>query len=211
MLYFSCINEIRNVDLIDATPFAGETMRKLFILLLGLLLLTPAGARTVEGVDLPEKIELGGQQLVLNGAGVREKFFFDIYVAALYLPRREGDAKRILDQDQPWRMVMHFLYKKVGREKLADGWEEGFSDNLHDAQLARLRARLDHFKSLFPDLHKGEEVVLDYLPGTGVQVRINGDIRGVIKGSDFARALLSVWLGDEPVTDELKRALLGKG
>ncbi len=186
-------------------------MPKLSVLLLGLFLLAPAGARTVEDVDLPEKIDVAGQPLVLNGAGVREKFFFDIYVAALYLPRREADAKSILEQDQPWRMVMHFLYKKVGREKLADGWEEGFSDNLDAAGLARLRARLDHFKSLFPDLHRGEEVVLDYLPGSGVQVRIRGEVRGVIKGSDFARALLSVWLGDEPVTDELKQALLGKG
>lgn len=185
-------------------------MREFFILLLGLLLLIPASARTLEGVDLPDQVTVGEQPLVLNGAGVRDKFFFDIYVAGLYLPRREQEAARILEQDRPWRMLMHFLYKKVDREKLADGWEEGFAENLDGARLARLRARLDHFKSLFPDLRRGEEVMLDYLPGSGVQVNINGNMKGVIRGSDFARALLSVWLGEEPVTDELKRALLGR-
>lgn len=184
-------------------------MRELFILLTGLFLLTSAGAREVEGVNLPERITVDGQELVLNGAGVREKFFFDIYVAGLYLPQKETDAGKILAQDQPWRMVMHFLFRKVDSEKLADGWEEGFTANLEATRLDRLRARLDHFKSLFPTMRRGEEIILDYRPGRGVLVNIEGQEKGVIGGSDFARALLSVWLGREPVTDELKAALLG--
>ena len=179
------------------------------ILLLGLFLLSPAGAKTVEGVDLPETVTVGGEQLVLNGAGVREKFFFDIYVAALYLPEPSRDAGQILNRDQPWRMLMHFVYRKVDHEKLADGWEEGFGGNLDPGQLKGLRERLDYFKSLFPTLRKGDEVVLDYLPGQGVQVRIGGQKRGVVAGADFARALLSVWLGRQPVTRELRQALLG--
>jgi hypothetical protein len=186
-------------------------MRKLFMLFAGLFLLNPVGAREVAGVDLPEQVTLAGQTLVLNGAGVREKFFFDIYVAALYLQQKERDAGKILAQDRPWRMVMHFLYRKVDREKLANGWEEGFSANLDAAWLDRLRARLDHFESLFPTMRRGEEIVLDYEPGKGVLVNIEGKEKGVIGGGDFARALLGVWLGREPVTEELKTALLGGG
>ncbi|WP_419582428.1 chalcone isomerase family protein, partial [Thiolapillus sp.] len=70
-------------------------MRWLSMLLIGLL---PAlvAAKTLEGVDLPEQVPVEGRNLVLNGAGIREKFFFDIYVAALYLPARMSDAARIL-------------------------------------------------------------------------------------------------------------------
>jgi len=164
---------------------------------------------TVEGVELPGEIRLGEQRLQLNGAGVREKFFFDIYVAGLYLKARQADAGRILSQDRPWRMVMHFLYKKVGKEKLADGWEEGFEANLDEARMERLRLQIDRFKALFPDLHRGDEVLLDHLPGGGVKVTINGRDAGTVGGNDFASALLGIWLGERPVTRSLKADLLG--
>ncbi len=186
-----------------------KTTRRLLCWLLAWLLAGAAAARTLEGVSLPEEMAVAGRTLVLNGAGVREKFFFDIYVAALYLPRRSADAGRILASGEPWRMVMHFLYRKVARGKLADAWEEGFAANLPPERLAYLRPRLDRFKSLFPDLKRGQEVVLDHLPGEGVRVYLDGRELGRIDGDDFAAALLSVWLGERPVTDSLKAALLG--
>lgn len=184
-------------------------MQRLMLALAGMLLVVSARAITVEGVTLPDEVRVGGQLLVLNGAGIREKFFFDIYLAALYLPGRESDARQILQSDRPWRMIMHFVYSEVKSGKLADGWQDGFEANLEAGELQALQARLDHFKSLFPDMRRGEEVVLDYFPGKGVQVLIKGEAKGTIGGSDFARALLSVWLGEKPVTGDLKRALLG--
>lgn len=183
-------------------------MRWLSVLLIGLL---PAlvAAKTLEGVDLPEQVTVEGRNLVLNGAGIREKFFFDIYVAALYLPARMSDAARILQTDQPWRVTMNFLYSEVDKKKLDDGWEEGFEENVPSAGLSALRERLEQFKAMFPTLHKGDEAVLTYLPGKGVSVTIMGEQKGVVPGADFARALLSVWLGKEPVTGKLKKALLG--
>ncbi len=167
-----------------------------------------ATARTVAGVAFPEEARVDGQALVLNGAGVREKFFFDIYVAGLYLPRRMNDAQAILDENPPWRMVMHFVYSRVSREKLADGWREGFEDNLPEARRKALQDRIERFIALFPELHKGDEVVLDHLPGQGVVVTIRGRRMGRIEGDDFARALLAIWLGPEPVTASLKKALV---
>lgn len=179
------------------------------LIAVGWLLSGSAVATTVEGVKLPDQVNVGGQQLVLNGAGVREKFFFDIYVAALYLPEKNGDADAILAADRPWRMMMHFLYSKVAKKKLDAGWEEGISDNVSPEQLGQLKQRLEQFKSLFEEMHKGEEAILDYVPGKGVQVSVKGEMKGTVTGSDFAAALLSVWLGKEPVTGKLKKALLG--
>jgi len=168
-----------------------------------------AQGAVVEGVELPGEVQLGEHRLQLNGAGVREKFFFDIYVAGLYLGKRQSDAAAILAQDRPWRMVMHFLYKKVGRKKMADGWEEGFEANLDEARMARLRPQIDRFKSLFPDMHRGDVVLLDHLPGGGVRVILNGREAGTVGDPGFASALLAIWLGDKPVTGSLKAALLG--
>ncbi len=183
-------------------------MRWLILLGMGLMSAV-AVARTVEGVNLPETISLEGQELVLNGAGVREKFFFDIYVAALYLPARNRDARSILTADQPWRMSMDFLYSEVDREKLDKGWDEGFEANVPREKLAALRERLQTFKNMFSTMRKGDVALMDYMPGKGVRVVINGKEKGVVPGADFARALLSVWIGAKPVTGSVKKALLG--
>jgi hypothetical protein len=182
----------------------------LFLCLLMFLPVAAVQAAVVEGVELPAKIQREGEVLYLNGAGVREKFFFDIYVAGLYLPERQSDAAAILAQDQPWRMVMHFLYRKVSREKMLDGWEEGFAANLEPQRLERLRPEIDRFEHLFPDMRRGDRVLLDYQPGKGVTVTLDGKQLGVVGGRAFASALLAIWLGDEPVTESLKKALLGR-
>ena len=179
------------------------------LLLLGIVMTANAQALTLEGVTLPEEVRVGDRALVLNGAGVREKFFIDIYIAGLYLPERQSSAQKILGKDQDWRMIMHFVYSEVESRKLADGWQEGFEANLDASQLKALQPRLDRFKSLFPTLRKGEELVLEHRAGNGVEVIVQGEEKGVIEGTDFAQALLSVWLGPEPVTGKLKRDLLG--
>ncbi len=183
-------------------------MRWLIVLVIGLL---PAvlTAKTMEGVNLPEQVSMDGRALVLNGAGIREKLFFDIYIAALYLPAKTTDANKILHADQHWRLDMHFLYSEVSKEKLDEGWDEGFEENTAATDRAKLGERFQQFKNMFPALHKKDVVVLAYAPGKGVSVTIKGAQQGTIAGADFARALLGVWLGAEPVTKKLKKALLG--
>ncbi|MEJ2590287.1 MAG: chalcone isomerase family protein [Candidatus Thiodiazotropha sp.] len=186
-------------------------MKKGLLLLFVLLFAGAVHALEVAGVDLPDSIDLqaGHTPLVLNGAGIRKKFFFKIYVAALYLPQRQTDAKKILDMDEPRRMQMDMLYSKVDREKFVEGWNEGFAANQSESEMKSLRARLDRFNGMFETLVEGDRVLLDYLPGEGTRVTVKGQVKGVIEGQDFNRALLAVWLGDAPVTRHLKTALLG--
>ncbi|HDK38575.1 MAG TPA: hypothetical protein ENG92_06130 [Thiolapillus brandeum] len=166
----------------------GALMRWLSILLVGLL---PAmlAAKTVEGVKLPDQASVDGKVLVLNGAGIREKFFFDIYVAALYLPVKASDASQILQADQLWQLTMHFLYSEVSKKKLDKGWDEGFAKNISITELVKLKKGLQQFKDMFPDLQKGDEVALAYAPGKGVSVIINEVEKGTVAGADFGRSL----------------------
>lgn len=79
-----------------------------------------ANAREVAGWEVPEIALIGPQQTpaVLNGAGIRTRFFFKIYVGALYLPERAGQAQQVYAMVGPKRVLMHFLYDQVSAKKL---------------------------------------------------------------------------------------------
>jgi chalcone isomerase-like protein len=168
-------------------------------------------AREIGGIKLQEQItvEAIDNVLKLNGAGIRTKFFFKIYVGALYLPEKQNNVEVILKNAKPNRVVMHFLYDEVEKKKLVGAWLEGFKENNTAAVFSAVKDRLETFNQMFSNLHKGDVVLLDYIPGKGTRVMIKGDIKGTIEGADFNRALLLVWLGEEPVTEELKEAMLG--
>jgi len=182
-------------------------MIKYLVCLLVLFFSSPATGVEIAGVTIPESLN---SDLQLNGAGIRSKFFFNIYIAELYLEHRSTEANAILDTSGRKRMTMHILYDKVEKEKLTDGWNEGFSSNLSPKELKNLGSKIQQFNELFTDVHKGEEIILDYNPNIGTTVTIAGNTRGIIEGTDFNRALLSIWLGEEPVGEALRDALLGK-
>jgi len=170
-----------------------------------------AQGREIAGVKLAERINAsGGQSLVLNGAGIRYKFIFKIYVAALYLPAKADTARAVLDAPGPKRMLMHFVYHKVTAAQMRDGWKDGFEDNLDSKTYRALAPRIKRFNALFDALKAGDRVWLDYEPGRGTKVSVNGQDKGAIPGPDFMRALLLVWLGPHPPGDDLKRELLGR-
>lgn len=186
-------------------------MKRTICLLLTMLLLGPlVSAREIAGVTLPDTAQLSpdGTTLVLNGAGIRRKFFFKIYAAGLYLPTRQTTSEAIVNLPGPKRVRMHFLYKEVDREKLIIGWQEGFANNLDSASLAQMSSRLTQFNQLMRTMRQGDVIDLDFLPEEETQVRFNGELQGRIEGADFYAALLQVWLGKNPVDSDLKSALL---
>lgn len=170
---------------------------------------TTAAAKEVAGVPVAESVHVDDTALVLNGAGVRSKFFVKVYVGALYLPKREAQAAAILAADAPWSVHMHFLHSEVEAKKLVDAWTEGFAANLAVAERERLAERIVAFNTMFRTVRKGEVIGIDYSPGRGTRVSIQNAARGTIPGADFGRAVLGIWLGDKPADADLKGAMLG--
>lgn len=188
-------------------------MRRWVVGILAVAILVAAAAAELEGVSLSNTVTAGGTTLHLNGMGVRVKkvafIGVKVYVAGLYLVEKSSDPAQILNADAPRQLVMHFLYKEVGKAKLVEAWNEGFEKNAKD-QVGALKARIEKFNGLWPDMKSGDRAVLTYLPGTGVEVEIKGQKVGTIEGKDFADALFSIWLGPNPPNEDLKNGLLGK-
>ena len=184
----------------------------LVVLLLFGIVGLPAHARTCTATDLkvPTFTEIPDSSvpLVLNGYGTRTKFLWDVYIGALYLPRRSSRVPEILAMPGPKRLWLHFL-REVSAEKLLEGWRDGFEGNNTPAQLALLAQRLEKTYPLFRTMKEGESLTLDYLPGVGTQLRIEGKPDITISGEDFYRAILKVWLGERPAQSALRDCLLG--
>jgi hypothetical protein len=182
-----------------------------FMLLYVAIFSTALEARQLGEVVLPDSVTLEGSDMTLqlNGMGYRTKFVFKIYVGALYTESRVVTRDAVQALKGPKRVVMHMVYDEVEREKIIDGWNDGFEENNSEQQLAKLQARIKTFNSYFPDLKKGDVLLYDFIPGSGTRVTINGEVKGVIAGADFYAALLDIWLGEEPADDDLKAAMLG--
>ncbi len=176
-----------------------------------LMLSLPLHATEVAGVKVESQARLqDGSELILNGAGIRKKLFFKIYVGALYLAQRAGSTEAVLKDPGAKRVLMHFLYDSLSAQKLVDAWNDGFTANLSGSGLQALQPRIDAFNALFQAVKKGDEIRIDYLPGDGTQVWYGDQLQGSVQGEDFQRAVMSIWLGDEPADSELKEAMLGR-
>jgi hypothetical protein len=174
-----------------------------------LLVHLPANALEIAGVAVEEVLQTAdGSELYLNGAGIRKKFFFDIYLAELYVENPSSSANEVVGNSGHKRMVMHFLYDEVTKDKLIEGWNEGFHGNSNADEVLKLQSRIDQFNEMFVDVKKGDLIVLDFIPNSGTVVTIANQQKGVIPGKDFNDALLRIWLGEEPVDDGLKEKLL---
>lgn len=179
-------------------------------LVLSLTFALPAVAqeKTVAGVKFPATVSVEGKELKLNGAGLRTKAIFKVYAAGLYLETPTQDASQAISSDQIKRVRMSML-RDLEKQKITDAITEGVQKN-NKEQMAALKARLDTFNAAIPDLKKGDELTLTYIPGKGTTVQSKTGQELSVEGKDFAEALFGVWLGQNPVDGDLKDGMLGK-
>ena len=178
-----------------------------------LLLCGAAPAAEIEGVKVADKVRAGetGPELVLNGAGVRTRVFFKVYVGALYLQQTKGSADAVLADAGAKRVAMHML-RDLTSGQLFSAMNDGLRNNHPPEQLGKLEPQVKQLEGIFDAIKaakSGDLILLDYLPGAGTWVVVNGEVKGVVPGEEFNRALLRIWLGEQPADGALKKAMLG--
>ncbi|HLJ19417.1 MAG TPA: chalcone isomerase family protein [Stellaceae bacterium] len=189
-------------------------MRRAALALLAPLLVAlapspPSFAAACRDIQFPDAVKAGGRDLVLNGLGIRKATLLRIkvYVGALYLPQRSGDAAAILAANGRWQLVLHFV-RDVDAGDIRDAFQEGFQKSAGD-KLASLQMRIAGLNAQIVDLKSGQSLTFTRDPATGVSVDVNGKGGSTIEGADFAGALLAIWLGANPPNEDLKSGLLG--
>jgi hypothetical protein len=172
-----------------------------------LFIVPPAGATEVENVVFDEQVMVGQQALGIKGAGVlRYMHFIKAYAGALYT--QPGLAPETVLSDTPKRLEIEYFHALKGKD-FGPATYKGLSNNLDAAAIERLRPRIDYHNSLYVDVQPGDRYALTYVPGVGTELALNGRPIGTIEGADFAAAIFSLWLGENPYDRQFKNALLG--
>ena len=184
-------------------------MRQISALFIVCALVVPAvWSGELADVQLPDQVTVGDATLDLNGIGLRKKMWVKVYVAGLYLPSKTADPGDAVSAKGAKKVVMHFLTNKATKKKMDAAWLEGFEAN-SPAEFGALKERVKTFAGFFGDMKDGDVIEMTIVPGDGTAVLFNGEDKGIIEGEDFGTALLKVWLGDHPPTDDLKNGMLG--
>jgi hypothetical protein len=166
---------------------------------------------TVSGVKLDDSVQVGSQSLKLNGAGVRYKVFFKVYVAALYLPEEKNTTADVLAMPGAKRVTL-VMMRELSNDDLGQRFMDGLRANLDIDERSKLIKPMISFGKMFslvPVLKKGDILTFDWVPGTGVVCQFNGQKIGeTINDLSFYNAVLRIWIGKEPADEALKQKML---
>jgi hypothetical protein len=178
------------------------------------LFLTPSiaphvivNAAEIENVIFSDRYRTEAIDLKLRGCGVlRYMIFVKAYAGGLYLPRGIPADQAL--SGVPKRLEVEYFHP-IKRKQFGPATNKIIAKNVDPETLERLRPKIDYHNSLYEDVKPGDRYSLTYIPGKGTELALNGVPKGIVKGSEFADALFSVWLGPNPIDESFKKQLLG--
>lgn len=184
-------------------------MRKYFSLFL-IAILCMSSDITVSDIKFTSTTTFHGEKFILNGAGVRDKYYIDLYVLGLYLKKKESDANKVLDANEPQLFRLVCVSNLITAEKFNEAMEEGFS-KATNGNPAQFKKEIQTLKNAFNGTWKiGDEFYIFYTPKKGLELYKNKVLKATINsGMKFKSTVMKIWLGEESVSDDLRDELLG--
>ena len=164
-------------------------------------------ATTVSGVAFDNTIEIGHERLELVGAGLlRYMIVMRGYVAALYLG--EGHTREELFDDIPKCLQIDYFHN-IPAQGFIKATQHGLEANLSPVELERLGPQIEQLYACYTDIKKHDRYSFIYIPGSGAELVLNEETLCRFDDLAFANAVLSIWLGNNPLDTHLKQHLLG--
>ena len=184
-------------------------MPSALLIFLTLIFAAPSSqkAAELEGTYFEENLTVGNTSLSLTGVGLLRYWGFKAYVGALYVEAgvKADDAL----SDRAKRIEIEYL-RAIRGEDFGPAADKAISKNVDPETYERLRPQIDLHSSFYEDVKPGDRYSLTYIPGIGTELALNGQPKGIIEGTDFAKAVFSIWLGPEPINDSFKAQILGQ-
>lgn len=183
----------------------------LTLILLTFLVSITFAQTNINGVTLSPKIAPAKTELILNGGGVRTKFFMKVYVAGLYMQKKSNNPKEIIEADKPMAVRIHIISNLMTSANMATAIREGFAKSTK-GNVAPFQKEIDLICSIFQGdpIKIGDLFEIYYVPGIGVRCFKNTkDQKVTMTGMPFKKALFGIWFSEDPVDENLKKGMLG--
>ena len=161
------------------------------------------------GADAPAQIEYQGNTITKNGQGTRIIFFMKVYEGSLYLETKSSNAEEIISMDAPMAIRIDVTSTMVTadamKKALSEGLEKSTGNNTDpiSKEIIQLSSSFDN------DVSSGDHYEFIYLPDLGTHVLKNSELVDLIKGMEFKKAFFGIFLSDNPIQKDLKKAMLG--
>lgn len=174
---------------------------------------TFAAPMEVSGIKVDDPVTVAGTPVQLNGAGIRYKAVFKVYVAALYTAAKMTTPEQVY-ADPGVKRISITLLRDIDSNELGKSFTKAFEENTPKNEMGKLIPGLIRMGQIFADqkrLLAGENFTVDWIPGTGTIITVKGKPQGEpFKEVEFFNALMRIWLGPQPADWKLKETLLGK-
>ena len=167
-----------------------------------------AHAAELDGVQLPDTLQMDGKSLHLNGFGLRtfSVLGIHIYVASLYLEHLSTSAEEIIRSPETKLLLVRFE-RSVSVDQARKAWRDGLMNNCkYPCQLDP--KDVEKFLADIPAMHTGDNFSLLFKQQSAT-VTVGGQQIGTISSPQFAEAMLATFLGPAPASPKLKQELLG--
>jgi hypothetical protein len=124
----------------------------------------------------------------------------DLYHLAIYVDGGPEARPRLTSPDVAKALRIEIRYRDDLRRRVPVDWRRELIPALEAAGTA-------HLRGAFAPLQHADVVLVEYVPGKGTTVRVNRSVAASDASHDLMLAFLDHWLGQRPVSDEVKRAL----
>jgi hypothetical protein len=160
-------------------------------------------------VKMPSVLKVEKKNLILNGTGVRNKFCFDLYVGGLYLESKKCNASEIVNADETMAIKIEVISDLITSKRLEEGIRSEIS-RVTGGNITPYKDRTETIVKAFRENVKiGDIFDLVYVPGKGLSIYKNGNLKSTVEGLDFKQVIFSTWLGSDPADLKMKNGMIG--
>lgn len=167
-----------------------------------LLAWLPSGS-TAQTPLHPSSLDVNGAPLEKIGEAVRSFLLGqeEAYGVALYVDGSSVDVARLASADTPKALRLVVRQKDEIRPRIALDWKRELLPRVEPGVAT-------HLQGTFAPLRHGDVVLIEYAPRKGTTVRVNSAVAVSGADHDLMLAFLDHWLGQNPVSEDLKQHLL---
>lgn len=155
--------------------------------------------KEILGVKFPTQKIINDTQVTLNGLASRKALIVvNVFAGGFYLENTTSKAQEAIESEQIKQFYLVYLTNKATAAKLQEGFIEAIEKANPAEMVAAQQANIKKYASwLDKDMAPGLTSVATYIPGEGLTLEYQGEVKGTINDPDFIRMYFRYNLGDK--------------